>query len=57
MLQDSPTQEAEMPGEHLHDRIRPVAGPALHGSAGRPTVDDLEMIERTRGARDLLASK
>ena len=26
-------------------------------SAGQPTSDDLEMIDRTRGARDLLSSK
>ena len=28
-----------------------------HGRAGRPTLEDLEMIERTREARELLSSK
>jgi DNA-binding HxlR family transcriptional regulator len=37
----------------------PFAGdpPGQARAAGRPTREDLEMIERTRGARDLLSSK
>lgn len=34
-----------------------VDGPGRARPAGRPTCEDLEMIERTRGARDLLSSK
>ena len=38
---------------HLSAIDAPVQAP----SAGKPTIKDLEMIERTRGARDLLSSK
>ena len=34
-----------------------VEGPRGARPAGQPTRDDLEMMERTRGARDLLSSK
>jgi len=34
-----------------------ISGLGRPGPAGRPTSEDLEMIERTRGARDLLSSK
>jgi DNA-binding HxlR family transcriptional regulator len=34
-----------------------IDGPGRAGAGGRPTREDLEMIDRTRGARDLLSSK
>lgn len=37
--------------------LSPVETVALHGRSARPTGEDLEMIELTRGARDLLSSK
>jgi DNA-binding HxlR family transcriptional regulator len=37
--------------------LAPVDTPAVARSNGRPTHEDLEMIERTRAARDLLSSK
>jgi len=39
--------------QHLH----PIDAPGPTRSGGKPTREDLEMIERTRGARDLLSSK
>ena len=41
----------------MTQHVSPVGAPALHGRAGRPTREDLEMIDRTCGARDLLSSK
>src|SRR5689334_24493446 len=37
--------------------LHPINVPGPTRSGGKPTREDLEMIERTRGARDLLSSK
>jgi len=41
----------------MTEYLSPVDTPAVIRSNGRPTREDIEMIERTREARDLLSSK